>query len=105
MKIKERNGTIIDVFAFYAIEDEKVFYGLPPRYGALLAYRKDEVTIVDPTISWRSVFFSNGIYHHSLIEDELLDGLIERDEDNYKHFVAILKAEGSIRQDFPEDLD
>ncbi|WP_199634696.1 hypothetical protein JEM67_20420 [Serratia sp. PAMC26656] len=105
MKIKERDGTIIDVFAFYAIEGHKYFYGLPPRYGALLAYRADQVTIADPNISWKSVYFSNGIFHHSLIDDELLDGLIERDEGNYKNFVAILKAEGSIRQDFPDDLD
>jgi hypothetical protein len=105
MRIKTRRGTLIDVFAFYTIEGEKYFYGLPPRYGALIAYRWEEVTVVDLTISWKSVFFSNGIYHHSLIEDELLDDLIERDEGNYRNFVAILKAEGSIRQDFPEDLD
>lgn len=105
MKIKSRNGTVIDVFAFYAIDGDKYFYGLPPRHGALIAYRREDVSVVDPEISWRSVFFSNGIFHHSLIDDGLLDGLIERDEGNYKHFVAILKAEGSIRQDFPEDLD
>ncbi|MDQ7099492.1 MULTISPECIES: hypothetical protein [unclassified Serratia (in: enterobacteria)] len=105
MKIQERDGTIAEVFAFYAIGEEKIFYGLPPGYGGLLAYRKEEVTIVDPEITWRAVFFSNGIYHHSLIEDGLLEGLIEVDEESYKKFVAILKAEGSIRQDFPEDLD
>ncbi|HEI8867543.1 TPA: hypothetical protein SLG40_003078 [Serratia odorifera] len=105
MRIKTRRGTIIDVFAFYAIEDEKVFYGLPPGYGGLLAYRKEEVTIVDPDITWRAMFFSNGIYHHSLIKDGLLEGLIEVDEESYKKFVAILKAEGSLQQDFPEDLD
>lgn len=105
MKIKERDGTIAEVFAFYVIGDEKYFYGLPPGYGGLLAYREEEVTIVDPEITWRSVYFSNGIFHHSLIRDELLDGLIEIDEDSYNRFIAILKAEGSIRQDFPEDLD
>ncbi|HEI8867536.1 TPA: hypothetical protein SLG40_003070 [Serratia odorifera] len=105
MRIKTRRGTIIDVFAFYVIGGNKYFYGLPPRYGALIAYRSEEVTVVDPEISWRSVFFSDGIFHHSLIGDELLDGLIERDEGNYRNFVAILKAEGAIQQDFPEDLD
>ncbi|MEX3173272.1 hypothetical protein AB4M04_14425 [Serratia quinivorans] len=105
MKIKTRNGNLIDVFAFYAIDGERYFYGLPPRHGALLAFRADLVTIIDPNISWKSIYFSNGIFHHSLIDNELLDGLIERDEGNYRNFVAILKAEGSIRQDFPEDLD
>ncbi|HGM6878992.1 TPA: hypothetical protein ACKQDI_004751 [Serratia marcescens] len=43
MKIKERDGTIAEVFAFYVIGDEKYFYGLPPNYGGLLAYRKEGV--------------------------------------------------------------
>lgn len=29
MRIKTRRGTLIDVFAFYTIEGEKYFYGLP----------------------------------------------------------------------------
>jgi len=29
MKIKEKDGTIVDVFAIYWLEDETLFLGLP----------------------------------------------------------------------------
>jgi hypothetical protein len=38
MKIKEKDGTILDVFAIYWLGNENLFLGLPKNYGGLLAY-------------------------------------------------------------------
>ncbi|AUQ41944.1 hypothetical protein ACW6B4_001041 [Yersinia ruckeri] len=103
MKIKESDGTIINVFAIYWFGDETYFYGLPKNYGGLLAYRASQVSIVDPEISFSAIYFENNaksIQHWALIKEKLLDDILERDEVAYKRFLEILKAEGQIDPDF-----
>ncbi|MDB6369367.1 hypothetical protein ABLB90_16970 [Photorhabdus bodei] len=104
MKIQESDGSIVDVFAIYWFGDETYFYGLPPNYRGLQAYKSHEVSVIDTTIGFKTVFFSNddakSVHHWALIEEQLLDDLLELDETAYQRFLAILKAEGNIEQDF-----
>lgn len=103
MKIKELDGTVIDVFAIYWFGDETYFYGLPKNYGGLLAYRSSQVTVIDSEIKFHAIYFENdakSIQHWALIKERLLDDIIERDEAAYNRFIEILKAEGQIASDF-----
>lgn len=103
MKIKERDGYVVDVFATYFIGSETMFLGLPRNHGGLSAYKMVDVEIIDNAINGKYVFYQNngqGIYHWSLIEERLLDDLLELDEDAYKRFLEILKSEGQIEEDF-----
>lgn len=103
MKIKEPDGTIINVFAIYWFGDETYFYGLPKNYGGLLAYRASQVSIIDPEINFNAIYFENNaksIQHWVLIKEKLLDDILERDDVAYNRFLEILKTEGQIDPDF-----
>ena len=103
MKIKEYDGEVIDIYAIYFINQDVNFLGMPRNYGGLSAYSAKEVNVIDPSISFNSVYFRNnshGIYHWALIEERLLDDLLELDETAYKRFLKILKEEGHIEPDF-----
>lgn len=103
MRIKERDGEVVDIYAIYFIGGEVNFLGMPKNYGGLSAYSAREVTVVEPEIDGGCVYFKNnghGIYHWALIKENLLDDLLELDETAYKRFLEILKAEGQIEQDF-----
>lgn len=103
MKIKEKDGTILDVFAIYWLENETLFLGLPKNYGGLLAYKEKNVQIIDSALYGTFEYFSthiNGIYHWALIKEKLLDDILERDDVAYNRFLEILKEEGHIEQDF-----
>ena len=103
MKIKESDGTIIDVFSVYWFDDETYFYGMPKGYGGLLAYRATKVSVIDPEVNFKSIYFENNarsIHHWALIKERLLDDILERDEDAYKRFLEIVKAEGLVDPDF-----
>nr|WP_314426854.1 hypothetical protein [uncultured Erwinia sp.] len=103
MKIKETDGTIIDVFSIYWFGDETYFYGLPENYGGLLAYRSSQVSVIDPKIDFDVIYYENNaksIHHWALIKEKLLDDILERDDVAYNRFLEILKAEGQIEPDF-----
>lgn len=104
MKIRPNRSTnIIDVYAIYWVEKETLFLGLPRRHGGLIAYKAQDVELIDPDLSGDFTYFSNdcnGIYHSSLIKERLLDDLLENDEKAYKRFLEILKAEGRVEPDF-----
>lgn len=103
MKVKERDGEVVDIYAIYFIDDEVNFLGMPKNYGGLSAYSAKEVQVVEPEIRGECIYFKNngyGIYHWALIKEKLLDDLLELDETAYKRFLEILKAEGHIEQDF-----
>jgi hypothetical protein len=103
MKVQEKDGTIVDVFAIYWLENETLFLGLPKNYGGLISYKEKNVHVIDSTLHGEFKYFSthiNGIYHWALIKEALLDDIIERDEVAYNRFVEILKAEGRIDPDF-----
>ena len=103
MKIKEQDGTIIDIFSIYWFDDETYFYGLPRGYGGLIAYKSNEISIIESDISFNSVYFENNaksIHHWALIKEALLDHLIERDENAYNRFLEIIKSEGLVEPDF-----
>ncbi|MGK3144630.1 hypothetical protein [Pantoea sp. C2G6] len=103
MRIKERDGEVVDIYAIYFIGGEVNFLGMPKNYGGLSAYSAREVTVVEPEIEGGCVYFKNnghGIYHWALIKENLLDDLLELDETAYKRFLEILKAEGQIEPDF-----
>ncbi len=106
MKIRTRQGHVVDIFAIYWWGDgETYFYGLPRGNGGLSAYKLDtnELEVIDPTVESNFVYFHNnahGIYHESLIKEKLLDDLLEFDETAYHRFLEILKAEGRVDPDF-----
>lgn len=103
MKIKEFDGTVVDVFAIYWLGNETLFLGFPKSYGGLLAYNSRNVEIADTTLHGEFEYFSthiNGIYHWALIKESLLDDILERDEEAYKRFLEIVKAEGLVDSDF-----
>lgn len=103
MKIRESDGTIINIFAIYWFGNETYFYGLPQGYGGLLAYKADKVSVIESEVDFKSVYFENNaksVQHWALIKEKLLDDLLERDEAAYNRFLEILKAEGRIDPDF-----
>lgn len=99
MKIKENDGTLIDVYAIYWINGKTYFYGLIKGYG-LSVFNSDKVEIIDPTISGDFIFFEDGIFFKPLIAGRILDDLVEGDPKTYRRFIEILKAEGRIDPDF-----
>ncbi|MEY8769535.1 hypothetical protein AB6T85_03645 [Erwinia sp. ACCC 02193] len=99
MKIKENDGTLIDVYAIYWIKGKTYFYGLVKDYG-LSVFNADKVGIVDPTMSGDFIFFEDGMFFKPLIAERILDDLVEGDPKTYKRFIEILKAEGQIEPDF-----
>lgn len=99
MKIKENDGTLIDVYAIYWIKGKTYFYGLVKDYG-LSVFNADTVGVVDPTMSGDFVFFDDGVFFKPLIAEKMLDDLVEGDPEAYKCFIEILKAEGRIAADF-----
>lgn len=98
MKIKENDGTLIDVYAIYWIKGKTYFYGLIKGYG-LSAFNADKVEIIDPTMSGNFIFFEDGIFFKPLIAEKILDDLVEGDSESYKRFIEILKVEGKIDPD------
>ncbi|MCU5774493.1 hypothetical protein N5923_11410 [Erwiniaceae bacterium BAC15a-03b] len=101
MKIKnDRSEKIIDVYAVYWSGGETYFYGFSKGYNGLLAYKANNVKIIDPVMSGDFIFFEGGVFYKPLIEEKLLDDLLEYDEVAYKRFLEILKAEGRIDPDF-----
>lgn len=100
MKIKELDGTIVDVFAVYWFDDETYFYGLPIGYGNFIAYRNSRVTVVDPSLYGNFVYYNQGVFHRALIQEKLLDDILERDENAYNRFLKIIKSEGLVAPDF-----
>ncbi|QPF28370.1 hypothetical protein IYV58_03475 [Klebsiella sp. BDA134-6] len=103
MKIKERDGEVVDVYAVYFIGGDVNFLGMPKNYGGLSAFSAREVEIVESEMKYNSIYFKNsgyGIYHWALIKEKLLDDLLELDETAYKRFLEIVKAEGLVDPDF-----
>ncbi|MDS7907557.1 hypothetical protein PTQ57_19180 [Klebsiella pasteurii] len=103
MKIKERDGEVVDVYAVYFIGGDVNFLGMPKSYGGLSAFSAREVEIVESEMKYNSIYFKNngyGIYHWALIKEKLLDDLLELDETAYKRFLEIVKAEGLVDPDF-----
>lgn len=100
MKIKEKDGELVDIYSIYWINNKTIFLGLPKNYGGLRAYNAVDVSIIEPNLSGNFTFFEDGIYHSALIKEQLLDDLLELDETAYHRFLDILKAEGHIDPDF-----
>ena len=100
MKIRENDGTEVNIFGIYFMDGKTMFYGIPMNYGGLMAFRFSDVTVIDESITGRFVFYDEGIFHWALIEKELLGDLVELDEDAYKKFVGILKSEGQLEEGF-----
>ncbi|OCG37245.1 hypothetical protein A9G29_11535 [Gilliamella sp. Fer2-1] len=65
---------------------------------------KNNIEIIDSKINWSSIYYHNsniqGIYHHSLIEENLLDDILEYDKDAYERFLEIIKEEGLVDSEF-----
>ncbi|GAB1828664.1 hypothetical protein U2261_13380 [Achromobacter xylosoxidans] len=104
MKIKESDGSVVDVFSIYWLGAETYFYGLQAGHGGLQAYRLEEVTIVEREMNFKTVFFSNGsahgVNHWALIQEGLLDDLLELDKVAYERFITILKSERVLSDGF-----
>ncbi|OCG38116.1 hypothetical protein A9G29_11075 [Gilliamella sp. Fer2-1] len=103
MKIRNLTGTIIDVFAIYWFDDETLFLGLPKNHGGFIEYRATEVSVIEPHINFKTVYFENnskGIFHWALIQESLLDNIIERNENAYKRFLEIIKSENLVNPGF-----
>ena len=103
MNNREKSGTVINVFSIYWFGDETYFYGFPKNYGGLIAYRASQVTVIESEMDFKAMYFENNaksIHHWALIKEKLLDDILERDEDAYKRFLEIVKAEGLVDPDF-----
>jgi hypothetical protein len=102
MIVQMKDGKEINVFAIYWVEfnSQTVVLGLPRNSGGLTAINMDSVTVVEPRLEGRFVYYDHGIFHHSLIDENLLDDVLEYDEKAYVRFLSILKSEGLIDQDF-----
>ncbi|WP_210511913.1 hypothetical protein [Pantoea ananatis] len=99
MKIKEHDGTLIDVYAIYWMKGKTYFYGLIKEYG-LSVFNADKVEVIDPTMSGDFIFFEDGIFFKPLIAEGILDDLVEGHLETYRRFIEILKAEGRVEPDF-----
>ncbi|TDB52078.1 hypothetical protein [Photorhabdus khanii] len=103
MRIKNQE-LLIDVYAVYWVNGDTLFLGMPKNYGGLLAYDSRQIEVIEHNLSGNFIYFQNnginGIYHSALIQEKLLDDILELDETAYRRFLKILKAEGSIAQDF-----
>lgn len=112
MKIIDPNDPLkrtVDIFAIYSLLstiDQKMktyLYGLPKGYGGLMAFTLDEVDVIENAFRSEMVVFTNrgtGVYHWALINENLLDDLLERDETAYNRFIEIIKSEGLVEPDF-----
>lgn len=105
MKIKDSYGEIINVFSIYwFLERGTYFYGLPKNYGGLLAYKAEEVVVVDNSINFNILYSENGrgngLFHWALIQERLLDDIIELDTTAFNRFLNIIKSEGLVAPDF-----
>ena len=100
MQVRTQYGYIVDIFGYYHIGYHDYLVAFPREHGGLLVYSKNEVEIIDHVLYGRWVFYKNGIYHWTIIEEELLDDLFELDTDAYERFLNILKSEGLVEQDF-----
>lgn len=111
MKIRDEWGNEIDIFGIYwvmSVEQtctETILLGLPKGNGGLSPYRitgkfAEKVELIDSSIPDGFTYHYSGIYHHALIEDNLLDDLREYNEVAYKRFIEVIKAEGLIAEDF-----
>lgn len=100
MKIREKDGTIINVFAVYFVDNEPMFYGIPRNHGGLMAFRNSDVSVIESSMVGRYVLFQRGVFHWALIEEELLDDLLELDREAYEKFIKILKKENLLEEDF-----
>lgn len=104
MKIKEIDGTIVDIFASYWLDNKTLFLGMPKGYGGLCAFDLSEVIVIEKSLNTHVEFFQNnginGFYHWALIKEALLDDLLELDETAYNRFLDIIKSEGLVEPDF-----
>ncbi|MGL4207813.1 MAG: hypothetical protein ACRCTY_00345 [Candidatus Adiutrix sp.] len=103
MKIKESNGSLVDVFAVHWHEDKTSLFGLPEKYGGLAAYKDKEVRVIDPGMKFRGIILQGkgyGFYHWALIEKGLFSALLELDKIAYEQFLTIIKQEGLVDKSF-----
>ncbi|CUU25923.1 hypothetical protein EM595_p0223 (plasmid) [Duffyella gerundensis] len=104
MRIKEKDGALIDVYAVYWINGKLYFYGLIKDYG-LSAFDVDEVKVVDSSMSGEFIFFEDGVFFKPLIAEGLLDDLIEEDLESYRRFIEILKEKEKEKEKEKIDPD
>ena len=104
MRIKEKDGALIDVYAVYWINGKLYFYGLIKDYG-LSAFDVDEVKVVDSAMSGEFIFFEDGVFFKPLIAEGLLDDLIEGDLESYRRFIEILKEKEKEKEKEKIDPD
>ena len=101
MKIQDEYGDVVDVFGIYwnSSNGRTYFFGLTPTHTGSFAYDLDEVTVIDPSVKFRTHFLSgslNGVYHQALIENNLLDELIDCNLEVREQFLEIVRSEGVI---------
>jgi hypothetical protein len=92
MRVKDEYE-YMDVYGVYWIDD-MYFLCLSRSYDGLAAYKAEEVTVVDDTLSGEFVFFSKGIFYKPLITERLLDDIQERDQKAFERFLEIIKKDG-----------
>ena len=91
------------VFGVYYVDGEAFCLCFPPGVGGLDALKLSDVELIDPTIWGKWVYRENngfGVYHHALVEGDLLEEIQGYDEDAYKKFLDIIKAEGLVKPNF-----
>lgn len=78
------------------------------KIGGLMVFElggpgdRDRVTVADNNLQGHFVFDHKvpGIFHHAIIEEDILEDLCEKDENAYFRFLEIIKKEGLVDKDF-----
>ncbi|MEC5343323.1 hypothetical protein ABRZ24_12045 [Brenneria populi] len=108
MLVRNYYGELLNVFGVYWYDNKTCFWVFPKDTGGLMVFElgkpgdRDRVTIADPNWSGNFLFDNRipGIFHHAIVEEDLLLGLSEKDEKAYVKFLNIIKEEGLVDQEF-----
>ncbi|EGY51281.1 hypothetical protein HMPREF9371_2505 [Neisseria shayeganii 871] len=72
------------------------------NYDGLLIHYPDEIIILDPSISFKIIFYASedgrflGLFHWSLVEKNLWDGVIDGELADRQEFLRIIRSENLI---------
>jgi hypothetical protein len=99
MKIRENTSEqIFIVYGVYWHGNKTYFYCFPRNSVGISSFDEDEIEIVDRTIDSDFEYVRtderiSGIFHKSLLKDQLMDGLLEHDPTAYNKFVSLIGKE------------
>ena len=100
MKIKDKQGNVYEVFCIYWTRDQSnAFYWNGTKLsveGLSGGMDSGNAEVIDPTIKWRGKYYSTGIMHWYLFENNLLEAIFEGDQIAAQKFYTVLRSEGFL---------